>query len=133
MTSEPQLISTRANIVLFGETGAGKSSVVNLILGSDVARTSPDARSCTMDAKQYDVTIEGKDFRIYDTVGLNEPQKLNDPDHLVGAINKAYRLVQSLSDTGGINLLLFCVQAGRITASTQNHYRLFQEFFCHKK
>jgi len=27
---------------------------------------------------------------------------------LIGAINKAYRLVQNVTDTGGIDLLLLC-------------------------
>ncbi|KAF9222620.1 hypothetical protein BS17DRAFT_173576 [Gyrodon lividus] len=131
--SEPQLLQSRANVVIFGETGAGKSSLVNLILGSDAAKTSSDAGGCTLDARDYDVTIQGKDFRIYDTVGLNEPQALKDPDRLIGAIIKAYRLVQSLSDAGGINLLVFCIQRGRITTSMQHNYKLFQDFLCHKK
>ncbi|KIK99086.1 hypothetical protein PAXRUDRAFT_823121 [Paxillus rubicundulus Ve08.2h10] len=136
-TSEPKPLQSRANIVIFGEAGAGKSSLVNLILGSDAAKTSSDAGGCTLDAKYYDTTILGRDFRIYDTVGLNEAQAeaqaFQDPDRLIGAIIKAYRLVQSLSDAGGINLLVFCVRRGRITASMQHNYKLFQDFLCHKK
>ncbi|KAF8836420.1 hypothetical protein BDN67DRAFT_974216 [Paxillus ammoniavirescens] len=136
-TNEPKPLQSRANIVIFGEAGSGKSSLVNLILGSDVAKTSSDAGGCTLDAKYYDTTIQGKEFRIYDTVGLNEAQAeaqaLQDPDRLIGAIIKAYRLVQSLSDAGGINLLIFCVRKGRITASMQHNYKLFQDFLCHKK
>lgn len=125
----------RSNVVLFGEIGAGKSSVVNLIMGldHDVAKTSSGASSCTLDAKSYDITIRGRDFRIYDTVGLNEPQSLRDPDCLIGAINKAYRLVTYLSETGGINLLVFCVRRGRITANMQQNYMLFHDFLSHKK
>lgn len=125
----------RSNIVLFGEIGAGKSSVVNLILGSDrdIARTSSGASSCTLDARPYDVTIQGREFRIFDTVGLNEPQSLRDPDCLISAINKAYRLVKFLSDTGGINLLVFCVRRGRITANMQQNYLLFHDFLSQKK
>ncbi|KAF9245008.1 P-loop containing nucleoside triphosphate hydrolase protein [Melanogaster broomeanus] len=135
LTTEPLplLSQSRANIVIFGETGAGKSSLVNLICGADVARTSPEARACTLDARHYDTRIQGKDFRIYDTVGLNEPEVLNDPDRLVGAIIKAYRLVQSLSAAGGINLLVFCIQKGRITSNMQQNYMLFHDFLCHKK
>lgn len=125
----------RSNVVLFGEMGAGKSSLVNLIFGldHDIARTSSGASSCTLDARPYDVAIQGRDFRIFDTVGLNEPQSLRDPDCLIGAINKAYRLVRYLSDTGGINLLVFCVRRGRITANMQQNYLLFNDFLCHKK
>ncbi|KAG6378109.1 hypothetical protein JVT61DRAFT_13794 [Boletus reticuloceps] len=98
-----------------------------------VAKTSSGASSCTLDARHYDVTIQGRDFRIFDTVGLNEPQSLRDPDCLIGAINKAYRLVRFLSDTGGINLLVFCVRRGRITTNMQQNYMLFHDFLCHKK
>jgi len=135
LTSEPRPIQRRSNVVLFGEMGAGKSSLVNLILGldHDVARTSSGASSCTLDARPYDVSIQGRDFRIFDTVGLNEPQSLRDPDCLIGAINKAYRLVKYLSDTGGIHLLVFCIRRGRITANMQQNYLLFHDFLCHKK
>ncbi|KAF8135631.1 hypothetical protein EV363DRAFT_801647 [Boletus edulis] len=135
LTSEPQLIQHRSNVVLFGEMGSGKSSIVNLVMGldHDVAKTSSGASSCTLDARHYDVTIQGRDFRIFDTVGLNEPQSLRDPDCLIGAINKAYRLVKFLSDTGGINLLVFCVRRGRITTNMQQNYMLFHDFLCYKK
>ena len=135
LTSEPLPMQRRSNIVLFGEMGAGKSSVVNLIMGldHDVARISSGATSCTLDARPYDVTIQEREFRIFDTVGLNEPQSLKDPDCLIGAINKAYRLIRYLSDTGGINLLVFCVRRGRITANMQQNYVLFHDFLCQKK
>ena len=133
--SEPQSVIRRSNVVLFGEMGAGKSSIVNLILGldHDVARTSSGASSCTLDARPYDVTIQRRDFRIFDTVGLNESQSLRDPDRLIYIINKAYRLVRYLLDTRGINLLVFCVRGGRVTAQMQQNYLLFYDFLCHRK
>ncbi|KAG9316431.1 hypothetical protein JVU11DRAFT_2465 [Chiua virens] len=133
LTSEPQSIRRRSNVVLFGEMGVGKSSVVNLILGHDEARTSSGAVSCTLDARPYDVTVRGQEFRIFDTVGLNEPQSLSDPDNLIAAINKAYGLVKYLSETGGISLLVFCVRRGRITVNTQQNYKLFHDFLCYQK
>lgn len=133
LTGSPRPIQRKSNVILFGEMGAGKSSVVNLIMGRDVARTSSGASSCTLDSRPYDATIQGRDFRIFDTVGLNEPQSLKDPDFLIGAINKAYRLVRFLSDTGGINLLVFCIRRGRITTNMQQNYLLFHDFLCQKK
>lgn len=132
-TGETRPIQRRSNVVLFGETGAGKSSLVNLILDDAVAKTSSGASGCTLDARPYSATIQGQDFCIYDTVGLNEPQSLQDPDCLIGAINKAYRLIRWLSDTGGINLLVFCIRRGRITDSMQHNYKLFHEFLCQQK
>ena len=135
LASDSQLARPRFNVVVFGESGAGKSSVVNLILGldHDVARTSAGASHCTLDARPYDVTIQGRHFRLLDTVGLVEPQSSRDSDYLIGSISKAYRLVRYLSDTGAINLLIFCIRAGRVAASLRGYYLLFHDFLCHKK
>ncbi|KAG2351071.1 hypothetical protein BDR07DRAFT_1467908 [Suillus spraguei] len=62
------------NIVLFVQTGAGKSSLVNLMAGEN-----------------------------------------------------------NLERQGGIDLLLFCMRAGRLTDTVQTNYRLFHEFLCDKK
>ena len=134
-TDEPRPIQRRANVILFGEMGAGKTSVVNLISGLDheVAKTSPGRMSCSLDARPYDVAIQGRDFRIFDTVGLNEPQSLTDPDVLISMINKAHRLIRYLSHTGGVNLLVFCIRRGRITVNMQQNYLLFYDFLCHKR
>ncbi|KAL4080206.1 P-loop containing nucleoside triphosphate hydrolase protein [Scleroderma yunnanense] len=121
----------RLNIVIFGDKGVGKSSLVNLILGSQMAKIASDESSSTLDAKPYDVTIQDKAFRIYDTVGLYESQVVEDTDRLIGAINKAYRLVQSVADTGGIDLLILCVQKDRFTDTLRYGYKVFYDFLCH--
>ena len=116
------------NIVLFGETGAGKSSLVNLIMGRKVAATSHGTDGCTLDSTLYETNAGGYHLRIYDTMGLNEPQL--GAEHYLSAIEKAYRLITALNNAGGIHLLVFCVRGGRITATTQHNYRLFYEFLC---
>ncbi|KIK99089.1 hypothetical protein PAXRUDRAFT_587261 [Paxillus rubicundulus Ve08.2h10] len=119
------------NIVLFGETGVGKSSVINLIAGKDVAKVSSDVDGCTMASNPYDITLGKQTIRIFDTVGLEEPQM--GVNGYLAAIEKAYELILSLSDAGGVHLLLFCMRGGRITATVQSNYRLFCEFLCNKK
>jgi hypothetical protein len=42
-------------------------------------------------------------------------------------------LIKKLANEGGIDLLLFCVRAGRVSATLQNNYRLFYEWLCEKK
>jgi tRNA U34 5-carboxymethylaminomethyl modifying GTPase MnmE/TrmE len=61
------------NIVIFGETGAGKSSLVNLIVGPETAPASCDAEGCTIETREYsyDLAIHNMTLRvnIFDTAG----------------------------------------------------------------
>ncbi|KAH7888366.1 P-loop containing nucleoside triphosphate hydrolase protein [Phlebopus sp. FC_14] len=123
--------STTTNIILFGETGVGKSSVINLIAGKSVAKVSADVDGCTMASTQYIIHLKSRSVRIFDTVGLEEPQM--GVNGYLSAIEKAFDLVTSLTKYGGVHLLLFCMRGGRITATVQSNYRLFHEFLCDKK
>jgi len=116
------------NIILFGETGVGKSSVINLIAGQQIANVSPDVQGCTMSSKEYYFNVAERQFRIWDTVGLEEPEM--GVNGYLAAIEKALDLIQRLSQEGGVNLLLFCIRGNRVTATTQSNYRLFYEVLC---
>ncbi|KIJ67536.1 hypothetical protein HYDPIDRAFT_108372, partial [Hydnomerulius pinastri MD-312] len=111
-----------------GETGVGKSSVINLIAGMTVAEVSPDVQGCTMDSKQYDFKVGGKNYCIFDTVGLEEPEM--GVNGYLEAIEKALELIQKLTRQGGVDLLLFCIRGNRCDATTQSNYRLFYEVLC---
>ncbi|KAG1785554.1 P-loop containing nucleoside triphosphate hydrolase protein, partial [Suillus plorans] len=121
----------RQSIVLFGDTGAGKSSLINLMAGKKVARTSPDMQRCTMHWQEYNIDFGDTPYRVYDTIGLEAPQ-LGIKEYLE-FVENAYQLIKRLDKQGGIDLLLFCVRAGRVTATLQSNYRLFHEFLCEKK
>ena len=119
------------NIVLFGETGAGKSSVVNLMVGEEKAVTSPDAQRCTMHWEEYSMTFDGHSYKVFDTIGLEYPE-LGINEYLEAIVN-AHNLITKLVSEGGIDLLLFCMRAGRISGTVQKNYRLFYEWLCEKK
>ncbi|KIJ67506.1 hypothetical protein HYDPIDRAFT_25952 [Hydnomerulius pinastri MD-312] len=119
------------NIILFGETGVGRSSVINFIAGQTLAKVSSDPDGHTMASTPYDFTLESLSFRIYDTVALEEPQTGVNSNLTV--IEKASTLIHSLGAAGGVHLLLFCLRAGEITATAQSNYRLFYELLCDKK
>ena len=122
----------RKNVILFGETGVGKSSVINLMAGAEVASTSTNLEGCTLEATEYSFTLPGgPSLRIYDTVGLNEPEM--GVNTFFGAIEKAHKLITSLHNAGGIDLLIFCIRGNRITGTMQRNYRLFSEFLCEGK
>ena len=67
---------------------------------------------------------------MFDTVGLAEPHLRT--DEYPEAIVNARSLTLKLYDEGGIDLLLFCVRAGRFSAALQNNYRLFFKWLCEK-
>jgi len=121
------------NVILFGETGVGKSSVINLMAGRRIAETSLDAEGCTMNSKDYKFNLphSNRPIKLWDTVGLNEPQM--GVNGYYDAIVKAYALIRKLSEAGGVDLLLFCIRGNRITATTQSNYRLFYEVLCNKR
>ncbi|KAG9316836.1 P-loop containing nucleoside triphosphate hydrolase protein [Chiua virens] len=127
----PPYDSKPHNVIIFGETGVGKSSVVNLIAGGDLAKTSPDASACTLTSNPYHVVLQGdQPFCLWDTVGLNEPE-ISREDYL-RAIKQAYKLIKDLERTGGVHLLLLCMR-GRITKSVQQNYKLFANVLCENK
>lgn len=117
------------NVILFGQTGVGKSSIVNLLVGRDVANISSGLKGCTLEATEYSFTFPGPmKISIMDTVGLEEPEiGINT---FFGAITKAHQLIKALVRNGGVDLLVFCIHAGRVTTTTQQNYRLFFDFLC---
>ncbi|KAG1893520.1 uncharacterized protein F5891DRAFT_1196276 [Suillus fuscotomentosus] len=132
-------------IVVFGAKGAGKSSLINLMAGKDVAGTSCSIRHCTDRWKEYPVEFGGEVYRVFDTVGLcGESYEVFNTaganglqlefSQYLDAIENAYNLVQAREKEGGIGLLVFCVSgAGKLNAMHQNNYRFFHEFLCGKK
>ncbi|KAF8133180.1 hypothetical protein EV363DRAFT_1397431 [Boletus edulis] len=55
-----------------GEAGSGKSSIINLIADRDHAVVSNDSTPCTTRFVSYEVAVEGRTYRLWDTPGFNE-------------------------------------------------------------
>ena len=113
------------HILLFGEAGVGKSSLVNLLAGWKIASVSPDSGHRTLDFTEYQFQFGSTTIRLWDTVGLEEHGK--GLQGYVVLIEKAVELIRRLNATGGISLFLFCIPGRRITATTRSNYNFFYE------
>lgn len=117
------------NVVLFGAAGSGKSSIINMLAGRDVAQVNNGLQGCTFESTCYEVEIHGSKFNLWDTAGLNEAPTGVVPD------NKAtlglLRLLKNLDS--GVNLLVFCMRGPRIQDVAPMNWHLFYEIICDRK
>jgi predicted GTPase len=116
------------NAILFGESGVGKSSVINLVVGHSAAEVSSGIDSCTLDYRSYKINTGLHQFLVWDTVGFNGTHIGHNVCGM--AIENAVRLIRDLHKQGGVDLLVFCKKNGRLSPSELNNLRLFQEFLC---
>ncbi|KAG1778924.1 P-loop containing nucleoside triphosphate hydrolase protein [Suillus placidus] len=124
------------NIVIFGETGSGKSSIINAIAREQLAETSNDTTGCTSFYKRHPVTISGQKFDLFDTVGLGEGPAGTVPDAEAKRQLKSLlrQLMSSKSLSDGIGLLVYCVSS-RTNAlpAIVRAYNTFYSRVCRKK
>lgn len=84
-------------VVVFGRTGMGISSLVNLILGREDAPFSTDIHPCTVAPAAYRVDINEHAFDIYDIPGFGGDAH---PEKTIG----------DLYSERGIDLLMYCLR-----------------------
>lgn len=121
-----------SNVIVFGETGAGKSSVVNMLDGTEGSKQAPVASTAvgvSTTSICYERKIREKTFNIFDTAGLNEGKGGTVSPR--AAIEMLQKLIAHLDS--GLNLLTFVMRAPRITRTAQQIYRMFYEVVCDKR
>eukprot|EP01117_Protostelium_nocturnum_P014538 TRINITY_DN553_c0_g2_i1.p1 TRINITY_DN553_c0_g2~~TRINITY_DN553_c0_g2_i1.p1 ORF type:complete len:243 (-),score=70.13 TRINITY_DN553_c0_g2_i1:245-973(-) len=118
----------KKKVLVFGGTGSGKSSVVNLLLNKEIATTSNSSVGCTFSHTSYESEELG--LELFDTVGLGETKSGTVSDNK--ATDKLMSLVKEFSKDG-LNLLVLCTSFGRLNAVTVQNYKFFFEDFCFKK
>ncbi|EGN95062.1 hypothetical protein SERLA73DRAFT_143102, partial [Serpula lacrymans var. lacrymans S7.3] len=119
------------NVIIFGETGAGKSSLINLIAGERVAETSSKAVGCTFDSQCYKVKVNQGEYFIWDTAGLNEGIHGTVPGP--AALASMKKLLRTLADGEGVSLLVYCFRGPRVRSVLLKNYKLFYSAICRKK
>ncbi|KDQ62065.1 hypothetical protein JAAARDRAFT_189440 [Jaapia argillacea MUCL 33604] len=125
----------RINVIVFGESGVGKSSVINMLSDkeippSDIAPISHDAAGRIFNTAMFIRSTPSVDLHLFETSGLDEKidPAQSDPAILV---KNLYKLVRSMD--GGVNLLVYVIRANRIKQWTYTNYRIFFETFCQRQ
>jgi GTPase Era involved in 16S rRNA processing len=113
-------------VVVFGEIGVGKSSVINMIADNPVATTSADGLACTFESMPSNVTLNNKRIRLWDTVGLPEGEMGTIATE--NAIIHLYYLLKGLED--GVSLLVYCMRAPTVRS---RDYKMFYDGLCQRK
>ncbi|KAG2072299.1 hypothetical protein BDR04DRAFT_419600 [Suillus decipiens] len=111
------------NVLLFGETGVGKSAIINLIMGRDVAQTSPSAETCTLQHTSYEVSLGTRCFKLWEVSSL-------DSMGFFPSLFKKWRLKKSykkLCRDGGVYLLLYCMRGSRAHRALIRDYKFFTD------
>ncbi|KAG2064361.1 hypothetical protein BDR04DRAFT_971985, partial [Suillus decipiens] len=120
------------NVVIFGDCGSGKSSVINAIAQTELAETSPDALGCTLTTVRHTVEIRGQTFVLFDTPGLNEGSAGKVP--AAKAERKLKSLLRELmSSSNGISLLVYCMRSATAPCTVFQAYNTFYSDICRKK
>ncbi len=129
-----KLLSLRA--VLFGQTGVGKSSVINMLLPDHCpdrpkAHVSNSAKVTTEQSQDYNMKIDDISITLYDTVGLGGPP--NSKHSTSNAAGMLYTLIYP----AGINFLVFVVRASGDKIDDLNsaitYNKMVHDVFCQKK
>ena len=74
---DPEALNRPLQIAIIGRPNAGKSTLVNAILGDDRMLTGPEA-GITRDAVSVDIDWGGRAFRIFDTAGLRKKARVQE-------------------------------------------------------
>jgi predicted GTPase len=111
------------NVLLFGETGVGKSSIVNLIVGRDVAQTSPDAETCTLQHTSHEVSLGGRRFKLWEVSSI-ESMGFFRALFLKWRLKKSYK---KLYKDDGVYLLLYCMRGSRAQRALIRDYKFFTD------
>ena len=75
--TEEELASRPIRVAVVGRPNAGKSTLINRLLGEERLLTSAEAGT-TRDSIAVEITWNGRDFRVFDTAGLRRRSRIEE-------------------------------------------------------
>lgn len=97
----------KGNVLVLGNSGVGKSTLINAVLGENVAKTSYGTQGTTKELSIYE--NEDVSFRLIDTVGF-EPSFVKERQ-AINAVKKWSReRAEAGNDDNAVNVIWFCVE-----------------------
>ena len=136
--ANPRAKST-VHVALVGNTGVGKSTLVNVLKGRKIAEVNNNVRPCTTRTMQHEVVAGDTRYCIWDTRGLNEGSEK------AALHTRALKLARIIPDAErelkkflrgnnpGVNLVLLCIDARKIRVNV--HWKIYNKIyadFCEK-
>ena len=106
-------------ILVVGETGTGKSTLVNNLVGEDIVEVGYKYDSETAIISEHTLEIEGVPVALYDTPGLSDSRRDQDDKYL--------RNLKAVLDSGKIHLVIYCFKLSE-TRMRGSLIRTFQEY-----
>lgn len=101
-----QALRTKGNVLVLGNSGVGKSTLINAVIGDQVARTSFGTRGTTSELMVYE--SDAVPFRVIDSIGFEpSPIKSLKAVHAVRAWSKAS--AKADGEDHRIDVIWFCV------------------------
>ncbi|CAF1608956.1 unnamed protein product [Rotaria magnacalcarata] len=121
------------NVIIFGESGVGKSALINQIFDKNVVEASNRAVECTTISAKVSGTLKEYPhlkFNVYDTAGLSESDD--------GSVPTAHAFVQLVKLAyfipNGINLLICCAEKGLLSGERfKINYRIVIKELCEQR
>lgn len=106
-------------ILIVGETGTGKSTLINNLVGKDMVEVGHSFESKTDKITKVSMVIEDVPVALYDTPGLSDSKCHHDTEYL----NQMERILKG----GEIQLVIYCLKLTE-TRMRQSLIRTFQEY-----
>lgn len=97
----------KGNILVIGDSGVGKSTLINAVLGEEIAESGFGDKGTTKELKVYESGL--LDFRIIDTVGF-EPSFFKRMEAINAVKKWSKNAIKEGKENSDINVIWFCVE-----------------------